>query len=90
MTKWTDKLPDAARDYMQSGGRGFVLVHSAKGAEAFAAAAGALDLSQLIGVAVSRKAGMPLEKLGLRAIVHAAHPNEDGLFMSLETASLAF
>lgn len=63
-----------------------VLVHSEKGASAFAAQTGPQALTNCIGVAISERASQPLERLNLSAIYTAEAPNEDGLFAALEIA----
>ena len=63
-----------------------VLVHSEKGAAAFAAQTGSLTPINCIGVAISERASQPLERLNLNAIYTAKAPNEDGLFAALELA----
>ena len=66
-----------------------VLVHSAKGAAAFCEAAGGIDLSRVVFVAISPAASQPLAGCGARAVVNAAHPNETALMDALDTALLA-
>ncbi|WP_415107131.1 uroporphyrinogen-III synthase [Hyphomonas sp.] len=66
-----------------------VLVHSAKGAAAFRAAARGRDLSRVVFVAISPAASQPLAGCGARAVVNAAHPNETALMDALDTAVLA-
>jgi uroporphyrinogen-III synthase len=61
-----------------------VLIHSAKGAEAFAALAEPLAPPALSAIAVSEKAAAPLAGLCLVRLRIAAHPNEDGLMDALQ------
>lgn len=63
-----------------------LLVHSEKGAAAFAALISNKQLPHVTGVAISTRASAPLEPLGLSAIYEASTPNEDGLFDTLRTA----
>ena len=62
-----------------------VLIHSAKGAAAFAWAAGELD--QAIIVAISEAAARPLESREVGAIHVAGAPNEDALLQALAGAA---
>lgn len=63
-----------------------VLIHSAKGASAFAAAAGELSLASSLVVAISEAAAAPLEDAGVRQLVTAGRPNEEALLEALEEA----
>ncbi|MEO1642557.1 MAG: uroporphyrinogen-III synthase [Pseudomonadota bacterium] len=64
----------------------FVLLHSKKGAEAFAALSEPSLLNGITSVAISARAAQPLVELGLQSMHIATEPNEDGLFEALETA----
>ncbi|GAB5455540.1 MAG: hypothetical protein Hens2KO_17690 [Henriciella sp.] len=79
-------LPDAVSDLFNQNTQSIVLVHSEKGAKAFAALIDAQALSNCTGVAISDRASGPLEPLNLNAIYIADVPNEDGLFAALQTA----
>ena len=57
-----------------------------EGASAFAALTKTIALTQCISVAISERAGAPLERANLSAIYIADAPNEDGLFAALEGA----
>ena len=63
-----------------------VLIHSAKGASAFADLLGREDLKAWTAVGISEPACAPLASLKLDAIYTAETPNEDGLFEALERA----
>ena len=63
-----------------------ILVHSEKGAAAFAPLTNTSIISNGIAVAISARASQPLERLNLGAIYTADAPNEDGLFAALESA----
>ncbi|MEZ5953586.1 MAG: uroporphyrinogen-III synthase [Hyphomonas sp.] len=62
----------------------YVLVHSARGAAAFAGVCA--DLGRVVVVAISAAAAAPLDGKGAAAIVTAAAPNEDALLEALATA----
>lgn len=64
-----------------------VLVHSAKGARAFARLAKSFDVSAVRLVAVSEKAAQPALQLGWLSIDIAAAPNETALIAALESAA---
>jgi uroporphyrinogen-III synthase len=63
-----------------------VLIHSQKGAEAFANLVAERSVSNLITVGISNAACKPMTRLGTGAIYVADAPNEDGLFAALQTA----
>ena len=63
-----------------------VLIHSAKGADAFAHLARETSGRNLIAVAISEPASRPLRALRPRDVFIAESPNEDGLFAAFETA----
>ncbi|NQY41288.1 MAG: uroporphyrinogen-III synthase [Henriciella sp.] len=79
-------LPEPVAQLMDQNETSIVLVHSEKGASAFAAQAASRALSNCIGVAISERASQPLERLNLNAIYKAEAPKEDGLFAALEIA----
>ena len=64
-----------------------VLVHSAKGAAAFAQLAADLPTNHLSAVAISVQAAQPLKEMGLTEVHIARAPNEDGLFTALRPAA---
>lgn len=64
-----------------------VLVHSAKGAAAFAALAADLPTAHLSAVAISVQAAKPLMSLGVGEIHIARAPHEDGLFAAFGPAA---
>jgi len=64
-----------------------ILIHSAKGASAFAAAIGGRDVGQHIAVGVSAQAVAPLRGRGLARIEVASAPNEAAL---LDAAFIAY
>ncbi len=63
-----------------------VLVHSAKGAGAFATASAELDMAQHILVAVSQAASAPLCQRGFARVLTADRPNEVALMAVLFSA----
>jgi uroporphyrinogen-III synthase len=79
-------LPEPVQRLVAQNETAILLVHSEKGASAFAAAVASGTLSNWVGVGISDRAGAPLEPLNLSAIYKADVPNEDGLFAALETA----
>ena len=79
-------LPTSVGHLMDQNSTCIVLVHSEKGATAFAAQTRSRALTSCIGVAISERASQPLERLNLSAIYTAEAPNEDGLFAALEIA----
>ena len=74
-----DLAPEA--EAALAAGPACVLIHSAKGAAAFAWAAG--DLDQAIVVAISEAAARPLQGREVAAIHVAEAPNEDALLATL-------
>lgn len=62
-----------------------VLVHSAKGAEAFAALADGVDLRAVSLIAVSERAAEPARHLGFRRVQVAGAPNESALLNALRS-----
>lgn len=81
-----DGLPDAAIEALVGDKPALVLIHSAKGAEAFVSLVKDLALKQLVGVAISEQAAQPLAAIRLSAVQIANAPNEDGLFDAINTA----
>ncbi len=81
------KFSEGVHELLANGIPGVVLIHSAKGAAAFAALACAFDLSAWRAVAISDPAAAPLSGLYLQDIAVAKHPDEDGLFAALATLS---
>ena len=79
-------LPDEVARCLDRNARTIILLHSEKGARAFAALTISRELINCIGVAISDRASGPLERSNLRAIYTAEAPNEDGLFAALEIA----
>lgn len=79
-------LPETVWAALENGAP--VLIHSAKGAERYAALAQAYGkedaLSQSRIVAISAAAAEPLQRLGVQDISVASQPNEDALFAALE------
>lgn len=73
-------------DELEMGGPCAVLVHSAKGARAFAAHMAGMDLHRHILVAVSEAAAAPLAGAGFGHVAIAERPNEDHLLAALFTA----
>lgn len=63
-----------------------VLIHSAKGAEAFSRLAGLPEYRSIVAVTISEPAARALAPLSLADVFIADEPNEDGLFAALETA----
>lgn len=72
-------LPEAAGAALLQAAPCVILVHSAKGAAAFAGLVDELDLARHIGVAVSDAAAVPLASSGLAHMACAARPNETAL-----------
>ena len=79
-------LPEEVAKLLTQKARTIILLHSEKGASAFAALTKARELANCIGVAISERASTPLERSNLSAIYTADTPNEDGLFAALEIA----
>lgn len=79
-------LSEQVAKLLNKNARTIILLHSEKGASAFAALTETLAVSNSIGVAISDRASTPLERSNLSAIYIAEGPNEDGLFAALEIA----
>lgn len=79
-------LLEQVTNLLDKSAKTILLLHSEKGASAFAALTKTIALSQCIGVAISARAVAPLEHANLSAIYIADAPNEDGLFAALEGA----
>jgi uroporphyrinogen-III synthase len=82
----SESLPAAAIEALESDLPALVLIHSAKGAEAFAARAKNCATNQVIAVSISKQAANPLTSLDLKAVIVATAPNEDGLFGAINDA----
>lgn len=74
--------PEALQAISQSG-RCHLIIHSAKGADAFCQLAKHLPLAHLVATAISKQAAGPLKNLTLDAIHIAAAPNETALMAKL-------
>lgn len=83
-TQPADELPPEAEAAMAEGPV-CVLIHSARGAAAFAWAAGALD--QAVVVAISEAAVRPLAGREVAAVHVAPEPNEASLLATLAEAA---
>lgn len=83
-TRPADELSPEA-DAVLAAGPACVLIHSAKGAAAFAWAAGTLD--QAVIIAISEAAARPLQGREVAALHVAAAPNEDALLDALAVAA---
>lgn len=79
-------LPSAVDHVLAQQTPAIVLIHSQKGAEAFANLVGERSISNLIAVGISDAACEPVTRLDLKALYVADVPNEDGLFDALQTA----
>ena len=79
-------LSEPARLLLTSRAPAIVLVHSAKGAQAFARLSTSHALSELVCVAISTAATRPLRQSWLRAFHVAREPNEDALLDALKVA----
>jgi len=79
-------LPNAVLDLIDKNTPAIVLIHSAKGAEAFANMLGRQNMQVAALVAISESASAPLAKLALDRTYVAAVPNEDGLLRALKRA----
>lgn len=79
-------LPPAVSEILAREQTAIVLVHSQKGAAAFAELVSDRPKDALIAVAISEPASEPLKPLDLQAIHFADAPNEDGLFSALHAA----
>ena len=80
-----NELTRQAREAFDAGTISAVLLHSAKGAQAFAglARAGAIDLDHVHAVGVSHNALAPVAGLGWAGLASAAQPNESALIAAL-------
>ena len=79
-------LPDAARAALRSDRTAWVLIHSAKAAQAFAALTGDLSPGMYGIVAMSGAAAAPLDGRGALGVVIAERPNEDALMAAVREA----
>ncbi|MEM5515540.1 uroporphyrinogen-III synthase [Henriciella sp. AS95] len=73
-----------ADDALRSGQNTIVLIHSAKGAEAFLGLAKQADLSKTRFVTISEQAARPLQAVQTGGVTAASHPDEDHLLETLE------
>ena len=85
---WRGSLAPEARTALIAPDISFVLIHSAKGAEAFKAALSGVSLGSSVLVAISDAAARPLEGCGAAEVRIASQPNEEALMMALKTAHL--
>lgn len=81
-----DTLPEAAIKAITQDAPAIVLIHSAKGAERFAALSADLPIRTLSAIAISEPAAAPLANLALQTIFWVDAPNEDSLLNALEAA----
>lgn len=79
-------LPIAVTDLVEQNRPAIVLVHSAKGASAFASMIENLGLEIAALVAISEPASRPLAKFAIDRTIIADAPNEDGLLQALGRA----
>lgn len=82
----TPQLPIVVADLVEQSRPAIVLVHSAKGASAFASMIEDHGLEIAALVAISEPASRPLAKLAIDRTIVADAPNEDGLLRALERA----
>ncbi len=80
------QLPTAVLDLIAHDKSAIILIHSAKGAEAFASMIASHGLQIAALVAISAPASRPLANLAIDRIFIADVPNEDGLLNALERA----
>lgn len=78
-----DALSGPAVQVLRAVEPAIVLIHSAKGGEAFVRLCEDVRLHSLIAVAISENAAQPLMALSLGETRIATQPNEDGLFDAL-------
>ncbi|MEM9841879.1 MAG: uroporphyrinogen-III synthase [Pseudomonadota bacterium] len=78
-------LPQDVEDLILTDRPCVLLVHSAKGAQAFAALVKHHALRRCALVAISNRAREPLDGLQCQPVAIAAHPNEDGLIDALQS-----
>ena len=71
---------------LNQGTRGIILIHSAKGAAAFADLTQGRPLEGWHAVVISQKAGAALSTLPLASLHFATNPDEDGLLAALDIA----
>ena len=79
------KLDEGVKAAMTADRDCIILIHSAKGAEAFHALAGSLPKSGAHIVAISSVAARPLRDKGYKSIHIAARPNENALMRTLQS-----
>lgn len=80
------RLTEAAAAAIETPDPCIILLHSAKGAEAFRAASEALCLDTSLFVAISEAAGAPLKAFDGLLIHYADRPNEESLMNALARA----
>ena len=78
-----DDLTPEALAVLARGEKCAVMVHSARGADAFCKLAGGQNLSHAALVAISAAAASPLANTGFGAILTAEHPGREGLMLAL-------
>ncbi len=82
----SDALPTDALEALKSDDPVILMVHSAKGAEAFVQLAQNKNLHNIIAIAISKQAAQPLNALQIGSTHIANAPNEDGMFGALNEA----
>lgn len=78
-----ESVSNEATQALAGNGPTIVLIHSAKGAEAFVQLCADKRIQNLTIVAISETAAQPLSALSPEAVHVATAPNEDGLFAAL-------
>ena len=81
-----DTLPEEVVLALQAPQPCVILIHSAKGAAAFARLADTFDLSEHFAVCVSQAAAEPLLCLGFQKISWAVRPNEESVLATVFSA----
>ena len=79
-------LSTEAQEAISQRRQSIVLIHSAKGAEAFARLVQGDSAGHLTAIAISKTASQPLNTLPIERVFIAEAPHEDGLIAALETA----
>lgn len=77
-------LPEPVEMMVRQDTGGVILIHSAKGAAAFANLARDLSLERWHVVAISQKATIPFSSTPLASLRWAPHPDEDSLIATLD------
>jgi uroporphyrinogen-III synthase len=83
-TRPAASLTEAAETVLAAREPYLLLIHSAKGADAFVSLAGKNRLQHARPVVISQQAAGPLQAAGLRNIAVAGHPDEDHLMATLQ------